>query len=112
MSLAGKNNEVARRYVDAVNAKPVDQLDEFIDSNYNNHMGASSREEAKEAAGKIVADPTFDYKTTIVETIAEGDCVVVRLASTLRGKTNDAAIFYRLKNGKIVDDRATANNWK
>ena len=84
----------------------------LLDKDYANHSGTKAPwatiiqglDEAKARFGQVLREsPTF--RVTVEDIIAEGDKVAVRMIFYEEGKPSANAItFYRLSNGKIVDD--------
>ena len=108
-----ENKAVARRWNEevATGGKP-EAFDEVLDRNYTNYGGSSSPWaviiQGVEAAKKYFMDmlqkhPT--WRVSVDDIIGEGDKVALRLTFLEEKKPVATLIcFYRLANGKIVDD--------
>lgn len=103
-----ENKDIARRWNTGDEMWDL----QLVAEDYVNRSGTQApwatiiqgREEAKAAIRQVLqADPTF--RVSIDDMIAEGDRVAVRLTFHSGGKpTANAMAFYRLSDGKIVDD--------
>ncbi len=107
---AEENKALIRRLVEEVwNGKNVDAYDEFYAAEYQKNGEARTTEKDKEHMRTSFADVAY-LRHTIEDMIAEGDKVtyrwIIRHTSQSTGKQfiTRGITFYRIANGKIVDD--------
>jgi ketosteroid isomerase-like protein len=109
-----ENKEIVRRWNSADEFWTI----ELLADDYANRSGTEAPwavifqglAEAEAAFGQMLRDdPTF--RVTIDDMIAEDDTVAVRMIFYEKGKPSaNAMAFYRLRDGKIVDDWACWSN--
>lgn len=112
MSVEGNKAIVRRWNEECVSGQRLETFDEVLHKDYANRSGTESPwatgiqglDEAKDYFARMFQEnPTF--RVTIEDVIAEGDKVAIRLIFYEEGKpTANAITFYRLTDGKIVDD--------
>jgi predicted SnoaL-like aldol condensation-catalyzing enzyme len=104
------NKAVVRRFIEEIlnkqNAAPVDEL---LAPDYVNHMMPGGREGFKQFFPVLrSASPDLKMEFNIERLMAEGDYVMVRVATRITNAGKEAAGSglgeYRLANGKIVED--------
>lgn len=119
---ANKNKQIVRRFVEEIlNRQRVELVDELLASDYELHFPGAPGPLNRNAfpsfiAGFPAAFP--DFRIAVESVIAEGDEVAVRfvLNGTHKGEFMGIPatgkkvevpghVFYRLRGGKIVDDR-------
>lgn len=124
MSEANKN--VVRQIEEAWNANQLDRLDALFAPDFVQHSGPPAQLGTGLAAAKMAHQMTMqafpDRKTAVQDIIAEGDQVAVRVRMTgtnsggmpwLSIPANDRPVdiewisIYRLRDGKVVEHRAT-----
>ena len=108
-----ENKAVARRWNEEVmNGRQLEAFDQVLHKDYVNRSGTESSW-ATSLQGIEHAKRYFeeayqrmpDWQVVIEDIIGEGDCVAVRGVFTNKGKpTANFISFYRLSDGKIVDD--------
>jgi predicted ester cyclase len=102
MSTEETNKAAVRRYIDAVNDKRLEELDEIVDANYaerSNVPGLPPGLAGFKAAHTMLHESFPDLKFTIDDMIAEGDKVVLRATGS---GTNTGAFFGMPPTGKKV----------
>jgi predicted SnoaL-like aldol condensation-catalyzing enzyme len=104
-----ENKEIVRRWNEEIGPKDFDAYDEFLHKDYVAYHGSerSTREEMERSLRQAAKEhPTA--RIVIDEAIGEGDIVAVR-ATYLEddAPTHSAMAFYRLLDGKIVEDWST-----
>jgi predicted SnoaL-like aldol condensation-catalyzing enzyme len=108
-----ENKAVVRRWnEEAISGQHLELFDELPHPDYANRSGTESPwatgiqglDQAKSSFGEMLrTTPTF--KAVIEDIIAEGDKVAIRMTFYEEGKPiANAMTFYRLSDGKIVDD--------
>ena len=105
-----QNKAVVRRFItEVLQGRKLDAIDEVLAPNYvNRAMGDTDLAGFKAmlpAMGAVIPSMRLD----IVDLVAEGDAVVARFTSEItlaNGKKIDGRglTYYRLANGKIVED--------
>jgi len=99
------NKEVVRRWNEVViNGRKPELIDEVLAENYRAYQQGWDREGMRRAFDEYLPKhPTLNIQ--IADMIAEGDKVAIRLADTEEGRKPWFSLtFYRLADGKIVDD--------
>jgi len=117
-----ENKTIVRRFMTEVLQKgDMSLIDQICAPNYVNRMTGQGIDSFKQISGLILkAIP--DYHITIEDLVAEGDQVVARFTMTgtvtgsiMGAKPTGKAIsvrgltYYRLSNGKIVEDDPITN---
>jgi len=117
-----ENKTIVRRFMTEVLQKgDMSLIDQICAPNYVNRMTGQGIDSFKQISGLILkAIP--DYHITIEDLVAEGDQVVARFTMTgtvtgsiMGSKPTGKAIsvrgltYYRLSNGKIVEDDPITN---
>lgn len=100
-----QNKATVRRFIEMLDTNELAALDDVL-----------SPELAQDWQGGISMDWVTDHHITVTDIVAEGDKVVVALATrgihtgdlegvpaTGKSWTNQGSTFFRLENGKIVD---------
>ena len=109
------NKAIVRRFIkEVLGGGNIDLIDELLAPNYvNPSMGATNRDGFKAVISSLkTSAPIRDFQ--IADLVAEGDSVVFRgnMNFTLSsGKKASARVitYYRLVNGKIVEDEPISN---
>ena len=107
---ADENKAIVRRFIkEVLSGGNIDVIDELLAPNYANmSMGITDREGFKAVISSMKSSaPKRDFE--IADLVAEGDSVVFRgntVYTLSNGKKLSARIitYYRLANGKIVED--------
>ena len=109
MSTEAKNKEVIRRWNDIINDRKWGLVNEVLSEDYAHHMTGMKLEAIRKALPEMFSDSTLKVK--IEDMIAEGDKVAIRSTFIEEGKEPRSALaYYRLSNGKIVDDWFAIND--
>jgi predicted SnoaL-like aldol condensation-catalyzing enzyme len=109
------NKAIIRRFIkEVLGSGNIDLIDELLAPNYvNPSMEVTNRDGFKAVISGLKASaPTRDFE--IADVVAEGDSVVFRGTMNITlssGKKVSARVitYYRLVNGKIVEDEPISN---
>ena len=109
---AEQNKTIVKRYIQAFSEHKPEWIDDLLHEDYSIRGSSESPWETvlqgKEAVRQAI-DQTFKDDPTwhivIDDIIAEGDKVAVRETWVSHGQPTDSVmVFYRLVDGKIIDD--------
>ena len=104
MTLEEHNKAVVRRWVEIINDRHVDLVDDVLAENFISHRAGGSRDDHKHdlTEGPLKQQPTRTL--TIDAMIAEGDTVATRMTWHEDGQDPRADIaFMRLVERKVVE---------
>ena len=104
MSVEENKTVVVRWNEEIVSGGSVDKFDELLADKYCNRSIGIDRQGMKERFEKYLAEhPT--WKAKVDDVIGEADKVAIRMSFyENEKKTTEGLAFYRLVDGKIVDD--------
>lgn len=119
------NRQLARRWVEAFNREDVDAFDGLLSPDYRYHVGDWQLEgiEAAKTHARGIAEVWNPHRFSILDEVAEGDRVCLRLEAedthtgehagipaTGRSVRFEVMIIFRVADGRIAEGWRTGND--